>query len=222
MNKIIITASLAILYSLSYSQNLDVIVTKEAYLIACKIDSVNSSKIYIQIKTKGDEKWLQTIYSREEIKGFCYDCYDSTTYNIKNSSSLINIQTNSIYPKEFPDKSRLKKASVDELNYYLKKAKSQKTTGIVLSIAGPVAVTSVMLAANSDNSSMSLETAGAILLIGTGVTLFGIPLAIVGSSRVNKVKNALSDRVSFEITPGNFYNYQAHSHQAGVTFRLNF
>ena len=218
MNKIIFTTALLILYSLSFSQNLDLIVTYKGDSIACKIDSINSSTINIQIKTVRDEKWVQTIFGREEIKDYCYDCLDPSKFNFKNDSSLIKAPVNSIYSKKFPDKSRLEEATMDELNYYLKHAKNQRTVGAILSIAGCVTIVSIREGADN----MSLEAAGAILLLGTVATLIGIPVMIVSNSRVNKIKNQLSDRVYIELAPYNFQNYMAQNKEYGITFRIKF
>lgn len=116
-------------------------------------------------------------------------------------------------------KQNLEQASQDDLNSYLTKAKSQKTTGLILSIAGSVAVISIR---NTD-ANISLDAAAAIFLIGSAATLIGIPVFIIGSSRVNtinRIKN--SNGFTMELSPCSFYNYQAQSHQPGVTLRINF
>ena len=118
-------------------------------------------------------------------------------------------------------KQNLEQASQDDLSLYLKQAKSQKITGIVLSSAGIAAVTSLVLVANSEVS-MSLDTAEVIFIGGTAATLIGIPLMIIGSSRVKKVKNTLSDRVSIELAPCSFQNFTTQDKQHGVTFKLKF
>ncbi len=119
-------------------------------------------------------------------------------------------------------KQNLEQASQDDLRLYLKKAKSQKTTGMVLTIAGPVTVTSLIVVASSSVVNMSLDTAEVIFFAGIAATLIGIPVMIVGSSRVNKVKNTLSDRVSIELAPCSFQNYTAQNKQHGITFRIKF
>lgn len=114
-------------------------------------------------------------------------------------------------------KQNLKQASQEDLNRYLKEAKNQNTVGKILIIGGVVSIASSFVIVQSD-----LDTAATILGIGMGATIIGIPLMILGNSRVKKVNKALSEGVSLEIAPCSFHNYQAYSHQSGVTFRFKF
>ena len=114
-------------------------------------------------------------------------------------------------------KQNLEQASQEDLSRYLKEAKNQKTVGTILVIGGVVSIVSSFVIVQRD-----LDTAATILGIGMGATIIGIPLMILGNSRVKKVNKALSEGVSLEIAPCSFHNYQAYSHQSGVTFRFKF
>ena len=127
----------------------------------------------------------------------------------------------------------LEKASQEDLNLYLNKAKKTKTAGIILTIVGSIALAggSVLLVDSTvdvilDTSSTTEVNTMAYLLIGGAVTTYvGLPLLIVGSSRVNKInriKYAKFNGVTMEFAPCNFYNYQAQNHQLGLTLRVKF
>ncbi|HYQ56818.1 MAG TPA: hypothetical protein VEP89_05660 [Draconibacterium sp.] len=112
----------------------------------------------------------------------------------------------------------LKRLSTQEIDLLLKNAKVNKTIGIVMSITGPVmAVYPLTLGDN-----MSLDTIGTLFLIGSIFTLIGLPVFIVNSSRVKKIRNALKDNVSVEIAPTMFHNYGTQVDQAGFTIRFRF
>lgn len=116
-------------------------------------------------------------------------------------------------------KQTLEQASQEDLNIYLKRAKTQKTTGLILSIAGSVTVVSIL---NADIN-ISLDNAAAIFLIGSAATLIGIPVLIIGSSRVNTINRIKNSRgFTMELSPCSFNNYQAQNHQQGVTLRIRF
>lgn len=79
------------------------------------------------------------------------------------------------------------KTSPQDLNLYLKKAKGLKTTGIVATIAGPVLMgVGVGMIAGWDERGIGL------FFTGVGVTAVGIPVWVVGSGRVKRVKSAIN------------------------------
>lgn len=116
---------------------------------------------------------------------------------------------------------KLAQTSQEDLNVLLEKAKKNKTTGMIFTIVGPVAVASMFIL-NEATGGIDLDTAGILFFGGSVATLIGLPVLIVNSSRVNKINNVLSDRVFIEIAPCRFHNYMAQNHQNGVIFRIRF
>jgi len=116
----------------------------------------------------------------------------------------------------------LERASLEDLNFYLKQAKSKRTTGIILTAVGPVTFMTFYLIGHSENSKLNYVTAGEIVVLGTISTFVGIPILITGSSRVNRVKNALSNKVSINMAPSVFQSNLAKNHQTGLTLRIQF
>jgi len=129
---------------------------------------------------------------------------------------VITCHAQSLYSKK-----NLENTSQEDLNQYLKQAKGLRTAGIILTAIGPVTYGTIMMLANN-GSDMSLDTAGLLLALGTISTLAGIPILITGSSRVNRIKNALSNKVSVDLSPCIFQNNLALTHQTGVTLRIRF
>lgn len=119
-------------------------------------------------------------------------------------------------------KQNIAHASQEDLNFYLKQAKSKRTTGIILTAVGPVTYGTLLILANSKNSNMDIGTVGGLFLLGSIGTLVGIPVLIVGSSRVSRVKKALSEKVSVNIAPYIFKNNLAQSNQTGLTLQIKF
>lgn len=139
-----------------------------------------------------------------------------------------NCQAQSVYSKQ-----NLEKATQQDLNRYMSKAKKTRTAGAILSITGPImGVTGGIIMNNNldgffgGTSNVTLVNTGAGLLItGICATLVGLPLLINGSSRVKRIKeitNTAFNGVRLDLAPCNFYSYQTHSHQFGVTLRVSF
>lgn len=121
----------------------------------------------------------------------------------------------SVYSKQ-----NLEKASPEVLKVYLEQVKSQKSTGKILCIAVPVLVITAYTLMN--NSTMDFDTGWAMFILGTITTIVGIPILIVGSTRVNRIKHTLSDRVLIEMAPCRFQYPLTQNHQTGVTLRIRF
>lgn len=135
-------------------------------------------------------------------------------------------QAQNIYSQQ-----NLENSSTENLDKYLAQAKKNKKTGAILSIAGPVAFLSgafliaeyMEISLNGESSTNPGEIVGSVLIIGgTVATLVGIPMFAVNSSRLKKIKIALSNRTSMELTPCYFNNSIARTNQYGVTLRLRF
>ena len=211
----------------SYSQNLDLVVTVSGDSVACKIDSISESSIYLQIKTAGNDKWIQTIYSKEDIYHFKYREIDPSKYTFKEGTSKIIGPVQPVYPKKFPDKMTLKNASNEGLDFYLVKAKQTKKKGAIMSIAGPLAATAggllfyATFSFSGDN--VMAGTGALIMLTGIVTTFVGIPIIITGTSRVKNINEIKRSRVmTMELTPVGNYNFQANNYQPGITLRIRF
>jgi hypothetical protein len=210
----------------SYSQNLDLVVTARRDSIACKIDSITESVIYLQIKTHGNNKWMPTFYNTDNIIEFKYDCIDPSKFAFRKGTSIIIGPSQPVYPDKYPGKLNLEKASQDELNFYLTKVKKTKRTGIIMLIAGPLSSgAGILIAAASYSGGTSGGfTAGYLMfLAGIGTTIVSIPILITGSSRVKTINEIKKSRgMTMEFIPGGYYNQLAQNYQPGATLRIRF
>ncbi len=73
----------------SAAQKLDLIVTATGSSVACKIDSLSETDIYVKIITNESKTWAATSYSLKNIKSFEYNSIDPELYRFKNGSSVI-------------------------------------------------------------------------------------------------------------------------------------
>jgi hypothetical protein len=142
-------------------------------------------------------------------------------------------QAQSVYSKQ-----NLEKASQEDLNLYLRKAKKTRTAGAVLSITGPIILIAGSAVAGSasvygfvggseaqEDAEAMLGTGVGLMLVGLGATVVGLPLLFTGCTRVKRIKeikNPAFNGVRMDLAPCNFYSYQTHSHQFGVTLRVSF
>lgn len=225
MKKALLSGFLIFWQLISLCQNLDLVVTSNRDSIACNIDSISGSTIYLQIIPQKGSAWIQTVYDSTEVVMIQYDCIDPSKY----SSSRINAIAKPAYSKKFPNKATLEKASNDELNFYLGKAKKTKKTGAIMSISGPLAAAAgygLMYASFSLSGDEPGFVFGTFLFFGgLASTLIGIPVLITGTSRVEKISNIKfqkSDGVAMNICPSVNYNYQNQNYQPGVTLSIRF
>ena len=89
MKKILIILSAILVYQLSFSQNLDLIVKTNGDSIACKIDSLTESHIFFQIKTDASNKWIQTWDDLDDISGYEYNVIDERMFLFKSGTAVI-------------------------------------------------------------------------------------------------------------------------------------
>lgn len=113
----------------------------------------------------------------------------------------------------------LMKASPQDLNLYLKKAKGKKTTGIVLTMAGSALIVS--------GASMELYmNAIALGLIAGGIVTnaVGIPIWLSGSKRKRKVNQEIEKRarLSFDVAPNLIFANKGENPSPGATLRISF
>ena len=227
MKKRIFFGLLLILLNISsYSQNLDLVVTASGDSIACKIDSITESSIYLQIKTPGNVNWIQTIYIKEDIHFFEYGNIDPSKYSFKEGTSKIAGPVQPVYPKKFPDKQNLENATQDELNHYMGMAKKTKKTGFTMLIAGTASATiGILIVANSNILSDDGGFAAGTLMSLAGIvtTIVGIPILITGSSRVKNINEIKKYRgMTMEVAPSGYYNFQANIYQPGFMLKIKF
>jgi len=226
MKKRIFFWLLFILSISTYSQNLDLVVTASGDSIACKIDSITESAIYLQIKTSGSENWIQTSYNKKDIHLFKYGNIDPLKYAFKDGTSIIEGPVQPVFPKKFPDKKGLEKSTQDELNHYMGMAKKTRKTGFTMLIAGTASATIGILI--FENSSILSDDGGfaagfLMSLAGIGTTIVGIPILITGSSRVKNINKIKKSRgMTMEFIPGGYYNHQAQNYQPGAALRIRF
>lgn len=132
-------------------------------------------------------------------------------------------QAQKIYSKE-----KLVKASTEDLNFYLEKAQKLKKTGGTLSIAGPVIFISgygLASAAWSGGTQALWAIGYGMLIAGPIVTLVGLPMLIIGSSRIkniNDIKSTAFNCIKMDLAPSGIYNYATQNYQPGITLRIRF
>jgi hypothetical protein len=89
MKKILFLISTILICYLSYSQNLDLVVKTSGDSIACKIDSLSESQIYFQIKTQGNNKWVQTFDDLDRISDYKYNVINEKMYDFEKGTTVI-------------------------------------------------------------------------------------------------------------------------------------
>jgi len=89
MKKNLIFVLVLLLSHLSFSQNLDLIVRTSGDSIACKIDSLTESQIFLQIKTSRSRKWVQIVEDLNTISSFEHNVINPELYVFKTGSSMI-------------------------------------------------------------------------------------------------------------------------------------
>ncbi|WP_340113149.1 hypothetical protein [Maribellus mangrovi] len=115
----------------------------------------------------------------------------------------------------------LAQLSPEEINVLLKQANENKTIAWVFTIVGPVSMAS-MFVFNEVSDGISFQTAGLLFFGGALVTIIGIPMLLVNSSRVKKINKSMQDKLSLKIAPCSFHNYMAQGNQMGLTLRIRF
>ena len=88
MKKLFCILILLSLFTKSYGQLYDLIVTTESDSIACHIDSITDSYIFYEMKHSGN--WINTKLVIEEVKEYKHDIIDKKKYIFKAGTSYIN------------------------------------------------------------------------------------------------------------------------------------
>ena len=120
-------------------------------------------------------------------------------------------------------KQSLEKDSKQALNLHLEKAKKQKKTGLVMTIAGTVGCVVGALSLSGDTPEVAVV--GSLLALGgMWTTIVGLPILITGSTRVKRVKTAINNKqgLSLNIAPGFVYNNNTENFYPGLTLKARF
>ena len=168
-------------------------------LLPVKFDSITDTQVFLKVISFNE--WRATFLELNTLSDIKRNFIDRDDVFLKPGTSII-----------------LDKYAQAQLN--LEKAQKQQKIGGILTITGSVTVISLFVIGSQTN--MSLEAAGIIFVAGTAIALIGLPIYIIGSTRVNKFKNTLSDKVFIEIAPCIFHNYMANSCPSGATLRIRF
>lgn len=125
-------------------------------------------------------------------------------------------------------KQNLQQASQEDLRLYLGKAKKQKKTGAILSIAGPLTAfggLALGVAAWSGGTEAGWEMGVGMMLAGTLSTAIGIPILINGFYRVNKInkiQHAKPLGFKMNLSPFSYYNCTTQNLQSGAKLSIRF
>jgi len=131
---------------------------------------------------------------------------------------VFDINAQNVYSKQ-----NLANASQIELNDYLIKAKKNKTTGLILTISGPVLFGGTLLLARY--SDMSLDMLGFLLLTSIVSTGIGIPTLVINSlriKRINELNKGFTDGVFLDMSPYSYQDKLTQSHSVGIKLQLRF
>lgn len=223
MRKLIFPVLLVLFYFQCNAQNLDLVVLQSGDSVACKIDSVSESRIYLHIKTTDSKKWVYTYQEKENISSFEYDCINPDNFIFKDGTSVIKYQLPE-KPLKYPGKTQLGNASKDELLAYLISAKKTKKTGRKLALigAGTYLAGGALILADKEGDAY---LGALVVLTGAGLAGVGVLILITGSSQIKKINKELNTRVNglaIEFSPCSFYNYQAQNYQPGLSLRIKF
>ena len=205
----------------SNCQNLDLVVTTEGDSIACKIDSITESSLYIQIMAFENDKWFQKTLDKADVKVYLYKCIFPPVYRIEKGTSKITGVIKQVKLNNYSRKKGLDNASQEQLNLYLKKAERTKITGAILFVCGGVSfIAGSTLLKEKD---LGNDFYAAMFLAGIPMALAGIPTYIIGESRVTNIKAIKKSKaIAFEIVPYYDNISLTRNNHSGLIVRLTF
>lgn len=142
----------------------------------------------------------------------------NSNQNPNQSSQVQTVKSDTIIGRKY-SRENLQQTSTEELNLYLKNARGIKTTGIVMTIAGPA-----LVAVGVGMALGWYEEYTYYFYTGIAVTAVGIPVLVSGSRRVSKVKYAIAaqNRASLSIAPGFVFANQNKIPYPGISLKLQF
>ncbi len=88
MKRFIVIIAVFFIIATLKSQNLDLIVLTNGDSLACRIDSVANTHIFIEMKSAGD--WVKTLVKTDEVINYEYDAIKKNNYVYKGGSSYIS------------------------------------------------------------------------------------------------------------------------------------
>ena len=89
MKKLVLIILCILIHSFLFSQNLDLIVRTNGDSIACKIDSVTESQVFLNMKTPRSQKWVQIVEDLNSVNNFEYNVINPNLYVFKTGSTVI-------------------------------------------------------------------------------------------------------------------------------------
>lgn len=125
----------------------------------------------------------------------------------------------------------LERASIQELNQYLRKAKNKKNKGLVMVVLGPAAcvVGAILIDSSSGNNSSDandtyFNSGVTLCCLGLTTTGIGIPTLVTGSVRAGKIKKALNDRAGagLNLAPCLLFSDNNRNLIPGIAFKVRF
>jgi hypothetical protein len=127
-------------------------------------------------------------------------------------------------------KQNLEQVSHEDLNFLFKKAQNIKKAGVIITVTASAIIITGLILQSAEGSHYLGEIYPSQVFIATGMlSLYvGVPLLVIGSSRVKKIKKVQKgkrttfDSLMMELAPCSFHNYIAQNYQTGVTLRIKF
>lgn len=137
--------------------------------------------------------------------------------------AIVNSQN--VYSRKY-----IRTASPIELKKNFIKARKLKKAGTIMSITGTLtSVAGIRIAIASYYGSFGgsfTYGAGLVMILGgIASTAVGIPILIIGSSRVNRINEVLvdsSDQIKFDLMPTAQFNQSTLNCQPALTLRITF
>lgn len=209
MNRTFIFGLLILLHVNSFSQNFDLLVADGGDSIAGKMESISDLDFN----------------SQEYFDEINYHSINASVYDFEKGAIIIDGYVANTYPRKYPGNKYLETASQDELNFYLSKAKYMRSTGKVITLIGIGSLLSGFALISTGKEANGYLGFG-MSIIGSGITVFGLPFFIVGSSRTKFINNILNSNdksgLTMELGPCSLTNYQDQIYNPGISLRIRF
>ena len=183
-----------------FSQNLDLIVTTVGDSIACKIDSVTTSHIYLQMKTNGNG--VSTSIDKSSILDYQMNKIENRPYMFKPGTTIIQ-----------------------PINVSLNKAFGLKKNGKTVTAIGGAGMGAGVIILLLSEGLGGVAAGGGVFIVGLGTMGVGITMNITGKKRIeriNVIRNTAYNGISIEIEPCTHYNFINQDYQPGIKFRIRF
>lgn len=113
----------------------------------------------------------------------------------------------------------------DDLSFYLSKAQTQRKTGAVLVIISPISLITGSILTRYSWSGGSYFLGMGMILASVPLAAIGLPVWIVGGSRIERVSEIYNSRYSsvrLDFAVCRVNNFQAQNIHPGLSLRINF